>query len=132
MFSLVGACLFPILPTHSHVITVLQLVSGDAGGEIRIWNISEASLVPILTLSTPGRVTATLITQIAQPEISTPGSRQVVAGTHQGDVFVWDVDIGNISEPWEPHTAQVLQVGMLSLSNTTVTQLQDILTGVHT
>jgi hypothetical protein len=107
-------------------ISLLQLISGDAGGEIRVWNISEASLVPILVLSTPGSVTAALVTHVAQAKIVRRYSRQVVAGTNHGDVFVWDVDMGNLSEPWEPHNAVVLQVGMLSLSNTAVTQLQDI------
>jgi WD40 repeat protein len=117
------------LPTVCDAMCLIQLVSGDAGGEIRVWNISEASLVPILSLSTPGRVTAALVTQIAQTKGPAKGSWQVVAGTDQGDVFVWDVDMGNVSEPWEPHTTDVLQVGMLSLSNTAITQLQDIPAG---
>lgn len=96
-----------------------------------MWNISEASLVPILTLSTPGQVTATLVTHIAQPKGSLQDSRQVVAGTNEGDIFVWDVDMGNVSEPWEAHNAEVLQVGMLSLSNTAVTQLRYIPAGTY-
>lgn len=110
--------------------TLLQLVSGESGGEIRVWNISEASLVPILTLSTPGQVTAAVVTQITQPKGFRQDSHQVVAGTHQGDVFVWDVDMGNIAEPWAPQTAEVLQVGMLSLSNTAVTRICDIPAGM--
>lgn len=112
------------------MFTPLQLISGDAGGEIRVWNISEASLVPILSLSTPGQVTAVVVTQAAQQKGSAQDSRQVVAGTDQGDVFVWDLGMRNIAEPWEPQTTEVRQVGMLSLSNTAVTQIRSIPSGV--
>lgn len=94
-----------------------------------MWNITEASLVPVITVSAPGQIKAAIVTETAHLGGANRGSHQIVGGTHQGDVFVWKVDLGNVSEPWEPHNAQVLQVGMLSLSNTAVTLMQAIPSG---
>jgi hypothetical protein len=102
---------------------VMQLASGNIAGEVHIWRISDASLRPALSLSTHGHITSAVMFSKAERHDQRAGAHQLVVGTEEGDVVVWDIDMGAKAEAWEAPDAQVQAVGITTVDSAAVLQL---------
>ena len=107
--------------------SIVQLISGSEGGDVKVWDTAGMDIIPVATLSAHGHITgigiiATTSSKSAQQQSAQNRARHhAVAATADGDLITWLLELDTDSR----HST-VLGVGMLSVADRAVQQLEMI------